>query len=140
VACLDSTPRLLRPGGVPRDAIEDVVGRKLAGAEGPKLVAPGMLASHYAPRAQVRLNASEIVPGEAALLFGADIPPGAERAAMVLNLSEAGDLREAAARLFSSLRRLDHSGAPTIAVAPIPVRGLGEAINDRLSRAAAERP
>lgn len=141
VACLGGAPRLLRPGGVPREAIEALLGQRLeSGAEGGKSpVAPGMLASHYAPRAQVRLNATEIRPGEAALLFGSAMPPGSEQAKARLNLSESGDLREAAAHLFSYLRQLDASGAETIAVAPIPETGLGEAINDRLRRAAAER-
>jgi L-threonylcarbamoyladenylate synthase len=98
-----------------------------------------MLASHYAPRAQVRLEADRILPGEAALLFGGARPSGIDRAAAILDLSESRDLAEAAARLFSYLRRLDASGAATIAVSPIPERGLGEAINDRLRRAAAGR-
>jgi L-threonylcarbamoyladenylate synthase len=141
VSCLGDATRLLRPGGVTREAIEDVIGRKLEAAPetGDNPVAPGMLASHYAPRAQVRLNAGEILTGEAALLFGSAEPRGLERAAAVLNLSESGDLAEAAAHLFSALRQLDASGAQTIAVGPIPETGLGEAINDRLGRAAAER-
>jgi L-threonylcarbamoyladenylate synthase len=139
VACLEERPRLLRPGGLPREAIEAVIGRELTGAAGPKVVAPGMLASHYAPRARVRLDAEEIRSHEAALLFGPRQPRGLAEAAMVLNLSEAGDLREAAARLFSHLRLLDACGAATIVVSPIPHSGLGEAINDRLRRAAAER-
>jgi L-threonylcarbamoyladenylate synthase len=140
VACLDGPPRLLRPGGVPRGAIEAVIGRALeAGPEGSRPVAPGMLASHYAPRARVRLDAVAIRPGEAALLFGATVPDGLEKAVRVENLSPGGDLAEAAAHLFGALRRLDASGAATIAVAPIPGADLGEAINDRLRRAAAER-
>jgi L-threonylcarbamoyladenylate synthase len=87
----------------------------------------------------VRLNASEIRSGEAALLFGPEAPEGAARAVKSANLSQAGDLAEAASRLFSALRLLDASGAAAIAVAPIPETGLGEAINDRLRRAAAER-
>ncbi|MBA1158269.1 L-threonylcarbamoyladenylate synthase [Microvirga mediterraneensis] len=142
VSCLDGTPRLLRPGGIPREAIEALIGKKLEmGAEtlGASPLAPGMLASHYAPRAQVRLNATGIRPGEAALLFGPGGAQGAETARATLNLSENGDLVEAAAHLFSYLRQLDASGAATIAVGPIPETGLGEAINDRLRRAAAER-
>ncbi len=141
VACLGGTPRLLRPGGVPREAIEALIGAKLeGGAEGDSSpIAPGMLASHYAPRARVRLNALTVEKGEAALLFGPGDPPGAQMAAATLNLSKNGDLREAAAHLFSYLRQLDASGAPTIAVSPIPEAGLGDAINDRLRRAAAER-
>lgn len=141
VSCLGGTPRLLRPGGVPREAIEALLGRRLeAGPEaGPTPLAPGMLASHYAPRARVRLNATSFLPGEAALLFGAEPPKSANEAHATLNLSKSGDLVEAAAHLFSSLRQLDASGAATIAVSPIPETGLGEAINDRLRRAAAER-
>lgn len=141
VSCLGGTPRLLRPGGVPREAIEALIGVRLEtgseGGSGP--IAPGMLASHYAPRAQVRLNAVDIQPGEAALLFGAERPAGIEEAEAILNLSENGDLTEAAAHLFSYLRLLDASGAEAIAVSPIPETGLGEAINDRLRRAAADR-
>jgi L-threonylcarbamoyladenylate synthase len=141
VACLDDNPRLLRPGGVPREAIENVIGRPLAAdnGEGGEVLAPGMLASHYAPRARVRLNATAIAPGEAVLLFGKAQPSGLANAVQALNLSESGDLAEAAAHLFSDLRRLDASGAETIAVTPIPETGLGEAINDRLRRAAADR-
>ena len=140
VACLDGRPRLLRPGGVPREAIETVLGRPLDEAENERVpLAPGMLASHYAPRARVRLTAERIRPGEAALLFGQpSIMAGSARA--VLNLSPTGDLREAAANLFAHLRALDASGAETIAVAAIPDTGLGEAINDRLRRAGAQRP
>jgi L-threonylcarbamoyladenylate synthase len=98
-----------------------------------------MLASHYAPRARVRLAAHSVEPGEAALLLGPEAPPGAERAQASANLSPGGDLVEAAASLFRALRSLDASGASTIAVAPIPEHGLGEAINDRLRRAAAPR-
>jgi L-threonylcarbamoyladenylate synthase len=142
IACLGGVPRLLRPGGVPREAIEALIGQRLesgleGGEENP--LAPGMLASHYAPRAQVRLNATEIEPGEAGLLFGPTPVRGSEQAKATLNLSENGDPKEAAAHLFSYLRQLDASGARTIAVAPVPETGLGEAINDRLQRAAAER-
>ncbi|MCB8820282.1 L-threonylcarbamoyladenylate synthase [Microvirga rosea] len=141
VSCIHDVPRLLRPGGVPREAIEALIGRTLETASdtGGNPLAPGMLASHYAPRAQVRLGATVLQPGEAALLFGPEQPQGLGHAAAVINLSENGDLVEAAARLFSSLRALDASGASTIAVSPIPTTGLGEAINDRLERAAAER-
>jgi L-threonylcarbamoyladenylate synthase len=141
VACLGGAPRLLRPGGVPRETIEALIGQTLEnGSEGGSSpLAPGMLASHYAPRAQVRLNATSLRPGEAALLFGAEPLPGAGTARAILNLSENGDLMEAAAHLFSYLRQLDASGADTIAVSPIPESDLGEAINDRLKRAAAER-
>ena len=145
VACIGDGPRLLRPGGIAREDIERVLGRALAEG-GPDReersgapLAPGMLASHYAPRARVRLAARSIEPGEAALLFGPQAPPGAERVHAVANLSPGGDLVEAAASLFRALRSLDASGASTIAVVPIPEHGLGEAINDRLRRAAAPR-
>jgi L-threonylcarbamoyladenylate synthase len=138
VACLGA-PTLLRPGGVPREAIEQVLGRVLAEAapladEAP--LAPGMLASHYAPATPLRLNAMAVHSGEALLAFGADGPTGAARA---LNLSVSGDLVEAAANLFSHLRALDAAGHRGIAVMPIPNDGLGEAINDRLARAAAPK-
>ena len=141
VACLGGEPGLLRPGGVAREEIEAVLGRALPAAPAARTtpVAPGLLASHYAPRATVRLNADRVEPGEAALLFGSQAPAGLDGAGPVLDLSPGGDLVEAAGHLFSYLRRLDASGAATIAVAPIPGTGLGEAINDRLRRAAAGR-
>jgi L-threonylcarbamoyladenylate synthase len=144
VGCLEE-PMLLRPGGVPREAIEQVLKRPLAfpqhaiaSAEQVPL-APGQLASHYAPRARLRLDASTIGPGEALLAFGPNLAAGFEHAARVLNLSERGDLIEAAANLFSHLRALDSTGVKAIAAMPIPHDGLGEAINDRLARAAAPR-
>lgn len=146
VACLDG-PALLRPGGVPRTAIEEVLGQPLTaatdvtetGADNDVPLAPGMLASHYAPKAAVRLDAIEVRDGEALLAFGAVLPAGADKASKILNLSPRGDLVEAAAHLFSHLRALDGSGVRHIAVMPIPHDGLGEAINDRLLRAAAPR-
>lgn len=138
-------PMLLRPGGLPRAEIERVLGRALqqapAEADGGSAqpLAPGMLASHYAPRARVRLNAQRVEPGEALLAFGLGAISGIDAAAAVMNLSERGDLDEAAANLFGHLRALDGKGAPTIAVMPVPDEGLGEAINDRLRRAAVER-
>jgi len=142
VSCLGAEPTLLRPGGVTRAEIEEVLGHALAdgAADAAKPVAPGLLESHYAPQAAVRLNAHTIEPGEAALLFGPEPPPGLGDAKAHLNLSFRGDLREAAANLFSMLRRLDVSGVTRIAVMPIPREGLGEAIEDRLKRAAAPRP
>jgi L-threonylcarbamoyladenylate synthase len=137
---------LLRPGGVPRAAIEAVLGYRLeslpqhedAGhGETGQPLAPGMLASHYAPRTKVRLNATSLAPGEALLAFGAEKIPGMDKAAAILNLSQTGDPVEAAAHLFGFLRKLDTTGAARIAVMPIPDDGLGEAINDRLRRAAA---
>ena len=97
-----------------------------------------MLTSHYAPGAILRLDASTVNTGEALLAFG-PLPPSAQLAIDVLNLSTRGDLVEAAANLFSHLRALDATGAPVIAVMPIPHKGLGAAINDRLARAAAPR-
>ncbi|HTG07155.1 MAG TPA: L-threonylcarbamoyladenylate synthase [Bradyrhizobium sp.] len=144
VGCFD-TPMLLRPGGLPRGEIERVLGCALAqppadadNDDGQPL-APGMLASHYAPRTTVRLNAGRIEPGEALLAFGPAAVPGVDAATAVLNLSARGDLNEAAANLFGYLRSLDTKGARTIAVMPVPHHGLGEAINDRLRRAAVAR-
>jgi len=143
VACLGA-PILLRPGGIPREAIERILGRRLAGpasdaASAQAPLAPGMLASHYAPRTRLRLDAREVVPGEALLAFGAAPIAGADGAVRMLNLSPRSDLIEAAANLFSYLRALDGADATAIAVVAIPQEGLGEAINDRLARAAAPR-
>ena len=142
VACLGARPTLLRPGGIPRAAIERVLDAPLEApgpvrAGGP--LAPGLSASHYAPTARLRLEAHAVQPGEALLAFGPGSLPGANRAARVLNLSVRGDLIEAAANLFACLRALDAVGTGTIAVMPVPREGLGEAINDRLARAAAPR-
>ncbi len=139
IDCTSNTPRLLRVGGIPRAEIERVLGGPLAEAAAGEISAPGMLASHYAPRTKLRLDANEVRPGEALLTFGGAKPKGAEHASRVLDLSPGGDLVEAAANLFAHLRALDAVGAPVIAVAPIPLEGLGEAINDRLGRAAAPR-
>jgi L-threonylcarbamoyladenylate synthase len=142
VACL-GVAILLRPGGVPREAIERVLGRPLADAPASLAndapLAPGMLASHYAPRTPIRLDAQSVQAGEALLAFGAAWPSGADAVKNTLNLSARGDVMEAAANLFSHLRSLDSVGASCIAVMPIPHNGLGEAINDRLQRAAAPR-
>ena len=141
VSCLDSKAQILRPGGVSRAAIERILGRPVDDAPAPHddaaPLAPGMLASHYAPRGLGRLDADDARPGEAILDFGSPMP-GPDSAAR-LNLSENADLVQAAANLFGYLRRLDFSGAATIAVARIPDRDLGEAIVDRLRRAAAPR-
>jgi len=136
VACLDGSPVLLRPGGVPRERIEALVGRLAAPVSG-KVEAPGMLASHYAPRARLRLDARELREGEAGLDFGGRFRAGV--GGPVLDLSARGDLVEAAARLYFCLRELDATGAAAIAVAPIPADNIGEAIRDRLARAAAPR-
>jgi L-threonylcarbamoyladenylate synthase len=144
VGCFE-TPMLLRPGGLPREAIERVLGRALtgvpehAGTETAAPLAPGMLASHYAPQTPVRLNAERVETNEALLAFGPGIAAGSDRAKAVMNLSARGDLNEAAANLFGYLRTLDTRGAHTIAVMPVPHHGLGEAINDRLRRAAIGR-
>ncbi|MDK9695652.1 MAG: L-threonylcarbamoyladenylate synthase [Siculibacillus sp.] len=144
VALFDGRARLLRPGGVPREAIEAVLGEALADEPPPvddaAPLAPGMLSSHYAPAARVRLDAASVAPGEALIAFGPDRPAGADHAAAIFDLSPAGDLTEAAANLFRALRDLDARGVTGIAVAPIPSEGLGEAIVDRLRRAAAPRP
>ncbi len=144
VGCFDS-PMLLRPGGVPREEIERALGRALAQppqeieSDSAQPLAPGMLASHYAPRTRVRLQADSVERGEALLAFGLHRLHGADNAVAMLNLSERSDLDEAAANLFGYLRSLDAKGARTIAVMPIPNEGLGEAINDRLRRAAVGR-
>lgn len=131
--------RILRPGGVTTGEIEAALGvGVLRGGEG-GVEAPGMLASHYAPDAAIRLDASEVKEGEALLAFGPERIAGADKAVAVLNLSERGRMREAAANLYQHLQALDRSGASVIAVEPIPEDGLGEAINDRLRRAAAPR-
>ena len=145
VACLDR-PMLLRLGALPRAEIERVAALALPAPSEPAAVdseelplAPGQLVSHYAPRARLRLNARRVEAGEVLLALGPTLVEGSEHAARVLNLSPRGDLIEAAANLFSHLRALDGCGAAVIAVMPVPHTGLGEAINDRLKRAAAPR-
>ena len=130
------TPSLLRPGGLDRAVLERLLGPIAATSDAARPRSPGQLASHYAPRLPVRLDATEVAPDEALLAFGPDVPPGgvARR-----NLSPAGDPAEAARNLFAMLRELDASGAKGIAVMPIPPEGLGEAVRDRLRRAAAPR-
>jgi L-threonylcarbamoyladenylate synthase len=141
VACL-AEPQLLRPGALSRAAIAEIVpltiGDQSAEAAAAP-IAPGRLPSHYAPRARLRLEAGSVDAGEALLAFGPVPIEGAERASRALNLSPRGDLIEAAANLFSHLRALDARGTTKIAVMPVPHIGLGEAINDRLKRAAARR-
>src|SRR5271167_2545571 len=132
VACFGGTIRLLRPGAISREAIAAALGEAIPAAaaiEARAPTAPGQLASHYAPRARLRLDAKFVGEGEAALDFGGVL---AGAAAARLDLSASGDLAEAAAQLFAHLRALDATGAAAIAVAPIPERGLGAAINDRL--------
>jgi L-threonylcarbamoyladenylate synthase len=141
VGCFE-VPMLLRPGGVPRGEIERVLGRALlqppedADSNSDQPLAPGMLASHYAPHTPLRLNAERIEAGEALLAFGPHAISGVDAASGVMNLSPRGDLNEAAANLFGYLRTLDARGLRAIAVMPVPHHGLGEAINDRLRRAA----
>lgn len=130
VAVLDGPPRLLRPGAVTRAQLEAVVG-PLAEAQDDAKRSPGRMALHYAPDAPVRINAAAPEPGEAFLAFG-PWPDGEG----VFNLSSTGDLAQAAANLFSFLRAADRTRPVGIAVAAIPHEGLGEAINDRLRRAA----
>lgn len=127
----DDRATLLRPGGIPAEAIADALGHPLADHQADPAApnAPGQLTSHYAPQAPLRLNAATAAPGETHIAFGAPGP---------FTLSETGDLAQAAARLFDILRRADREGRP-ISVAPIPDHGLGAAINDRLRRAAAPR-
>jgi L-threonylcarbamoyladenylate synthase len=139
------TPFLLRPGGIPAEAIEALIGpigrgiTPCAGEPPRGLRSPGLLASHYAPTLPLRLNATSTAPTEALLAFGPPLPG----AALTANLSETANLAEAAANLFAALRHLDTEGARLaltfIAAMPIPTTGLGAAINDRLQRAAAPR-
>jgi L-threonylcarbamoyladenylate synthase len=126
---------LLRPGAIARSEIEPLTGALKKPRRG-GIASPGMLKSHYAPNAQLRLNVCAVQAGETLLAFGGNIPQGAAATAY---LSPSGDTREAAANLFAMLRALDAAGPETIAVMPIPDDGLGEAINDRLRRAAAPR-
>lgn len=126
-------PMLLRPGGLPIEALEAAIGTPLAQHQtGDQMTAPGQMASHYAPGAKMRLNATKLRDGEMLLGFGA--------VEAKLNLSPSGDLTEAAANLFGHLHAMDALAPETIAVTTIPERGLGRAINDRLRRAAAPRP
>lgn len=128
----DGGATLLRPGAIGREAMEAVIG-PVSSAPSGVVAAPGMMASHYAPRARLLLDASVAPAGARYLAFGAPAPEGG------LTLSASGDLTEAAANLYAHLRSLDATGAETIAVAPIPGGGLAEAIRDRLARAAAPR-
>ncbi len=137
VAVLGDAPALLRPGALAREAIELVLGAPLgAAAANHRGASPGQLETHYAPSTPLRLGAVSVAPDEALLAFGGAVPAGARA---TINLSPSGNLEEAAAKLFAALRDLDRSGATAIAVMPIPAHGLGEAINDRLQRAANQR-
>jgi L-threonylcarbamoyladenylate synthase len=137
VGVAGDAPVLLRLGAVPREAIQAVLGQALPLAnEDAAIASPGQLERHYAPNTPLRLGATDVRAREALLAFGPNAPQGAIAS---INLSASGDLEEAAANLFASLRRLDEAGAKAMAVMPIPERGLGEAINDRLRRAAKAR-
>jgi L-threonylcarbamoyladenylate synthase len=134
VSLLADGPRLIRHGGVPRTDIERCLGHAiLVETHAARPHAPGQLLSHYAPHAELRLNAEAPRQGEAYLGFG----PLHARGPWTLSAS--GDLVEAAANLFRLLHEIDATGISGIAVAPVPHHGLGEAINDRLQRAAAPR-
>ncbi len=139
VSFCSPAPVLLRPGAISRADIEQALGDFLRSPLSADVLAPGMTQAHYAPKATLRLDALEAEEGEAVLDYNGRLarfsPPGA----LMLDLSPSGDPTEAAANLFSHLRELDRRGAKNIAVAPIPPRGLGEAINDRLRRAATPR-
>jgi len=140
ISLLDETPTLLRPGGITVEEMAAVLGRTIevapqVGDIEAGLHGPGRLLSHYAPDRPVRLNAASVAPGEALLAFG----PNPPQAKIMLNLSATGDLKEAAANLFAMLRELDRPDVTGIAVMPVPAEGLGIAINDRLTRAAAPR-
>ena len=140
VSLAGAQPQILRPGAIAREEIEPLTGPLALPAPltapAARPPAPGMLASPYAPGAPVRLEAREAHPGEVLLAFGPRVPA---HDGPMRNLSPAGDLREAAANLFAMLRALDAETNGAIAVMPIPREGLGEAINDRLARAAAPR-
>jgi L-threonylcarbamoyladenylate synthase len=134
VRFMDDGPYMLRTGGVTRDALENILQRRVMNptAQDTDLHSPGMLESHYAPEAPLRLDAAAPEWGEAYIGFG-PYQHGP------WTLSKSGDLREATANLFKMLHLVDDSSPERIAVAPIPMTGLGEAINDRLRRAAAPR-
>lgn len=140
VYCSENEFKILRPGGISSSLLNSVIKNITdVGQSNDKLIAPGMLSSHYAPNAFVRLNADTVEFGEALLSFGEDKVKNVERAHKYLNLSPSSNLVEAAANLFQYLRTLDAEGVRMIAVVPIPNIGIGEAINDRLRRAASPR-
>jgi len=137
VSFTGSEPALLRPGALPRAEIEAVLGARLAAPTDAAIVAPGMTAAHYAPAARLRLAAQDLENHEYGLDFGGRLAAQASADRIACDLSPKGDLIEAAANLFAALRDIDARGLRHIAVAPIPMEGVGEAINDRLRRAAA---
>jgi L-threonylcarbamoyladenylate synthase len=135
-ACFDKGVTMLRPGSITRQMAENVLGITIQDNKSSTLIAPGQMASHYAPKTKMRLNVTQPEPNEAYLAFG--VQP--EYACLgVENLSLTANLVEAAANLYAMLRTLDQLGAKTISVSPIPNHGLGEAIQDRLMRAASPR-
>ncbi|SME97192.1 translation factor SUA5 [Tistlia consotensis] len=139
VSLLGPEPLLLRPGGLPLEELEaelGPLGRVAAEEGGAARLSPGLLTSHYAPTKPLRLEATAVAPDEALLAFGPEVPEGA---AQTINLSPAGDTREAAAGLFEALRALDAGPGRAIAAMAVPAEGLGLAIRDRLARAAAPR-
>ncbi len=133
VSVVDDMIRILRPGAITAEMMEDATGVKPVVNQSTKIEAPGMMKSHYAPNASVKLNCKECDEDAALLAFGD------QEAEIIFNLSKTGDLREAAANLYLGLKKLDDTGAKTICVSPIPNEGLGIAINDRLQRASAPR-
>ncbi len=136
VSFLTDEPMILRPGAITREALQNVIGGRLRGASGDSpITSPGMTASHYAPRAKLRLDALSLEPGEAGIDFAGAMRRGNARG-VILDLSPTGDLTEAAANIYVFLRELDERGIDRAGVAPIPSEGLGEAIRDRLRRAA----
>ena len=138
IDCTGDRAIILRPGAITAQQCSDVLGYDveidLGSHDTPK--SPGQLLKHYAPKTQVRLKAYDLHGGDALLAFGSTKFMPIHKAATILNLSETGDLFEAASNLFSYLRRLDQAGAKTIAVMDVPTNGIGLAINDRLKRAA----
>jgi len=139
LAIIDGQITMLRPGTITKKMVENAVGQPVGDPQDEKIVAPGMLKSHYAPNASVRLAATSLKSGEALLAFGPVAESLQTDGAVTLNLSVAGDLAEAAKNLFQFLRQLDAQNPTAIAVMPIPNEGIGIAINDRLERAAADR-
>jgi L-threonylcarbamoyladenylate synthase len=140
VSCLGNQPAMLRPGGVARESLEAALGATLPTATTDLVLrSPGLLQSHYAPVAPVRINVTDFRPSDAILAFGNIEKPRFVDDRLFLNLSPDSNLRQAASRLFTALRVLDARQPAAIAVAPIPTTGLGEAINDRLVRASAPR-
>lgn len=140
VKAAGDTATILRPGGITLIDLEKMSHLNLLEAEAnASIQAPGMMTSHYAPNALMRLAAEKVVEGEALLAFGSSRITGADQAVKILNLSPTGDLIEAASNLFSMMSELDNSNVARIAVEPVPKSGIGIAINDRLKRAAAPR-